>query len=156
MSSAKRITLSISEDDGDILFSCGDMLQSKNTIQLDIFFDCSLKRTKVPISQYRIFEYDIFINLIACNKSNEELKEEDVVVENENNGEDTGDREDVIEETPSCTVNLVRYQLRKELHWKPVIRLLQQGSSVRGFSILFGAIDSTLSIQATIGPPNHY
>ena len=37
MSSTQKINVSISEDDGDILFSCGDVLQSKNTIQLDIF-----------------------------------------------------------------------------------------------------------------------
>ena len=37
MSSTKRISLSISDDDGDILYSCGDVLQSKNTIQLNIF-----------------------------------------------------------------------------------------------------------------------
>ena len=92
-----------------------------------------------------------FINLIACNKSNEELKEEDVVVENENNGEDTGDKEDVIEETPSCTVNSGSLSTTEGA-------TLEAGyttSATREFCTgilhpFFGAIDSTFSIQATL------
>ena len=94
-----------------------------------------------------------FINLIACNKSNEELKEEDVVVENENNVEDTGDKEDVIEETPSCTVNSGSLSTTEGA-------TLEAGyttSATREFCTgilhpFFGAIDSTLSIQATNWP----
>ena len=46
-----------------------------------------------------------FINLIACNKTNEELKEEEVVADNVNDGEDTGDKEEIVEEIKRKDLN---------------------------------------------------